>query len=164
MLSHIIIYTYIVYKAVVDEEGTVIGHPPIHIHHMHVGPVDKGATYVRQRTSPILCLLTGASCFYPDRMLETHGTHEFLDHSLLTIACCILYGIVANFSSIYPDVNHYTYIYYMLVFFPMNEPLGDYNCLEVDGGNECHFESFPEGFGKFVNSTIGIEGELNDVR
>lgn len=78
------------YMNPVLEDGTRINHPPLHIHHMHVGP----APYVRQRFNPMHCALYNKRCFNPNRTLETHG---------------------------------------------------DYNCIEEDGGLDCHIERFPEG-------------------
>lgn len=82
-----------------------------------IGPVPPGGTYVRQRTSSFDCTVFNEkkkrACFYPDRVLETHG---------------------------------------------------DYNCVDNDGGLNCRLEKFPEGYGKFIDSTLGLEGELNDVR
>lgn len=41
---------------------------------------------------------------------------------------------------------------------------GDYQCREEDGGVLCMLESLPEGYGKTIEKTWDIEGELNDVR
>eukprot|EP01034_Spumella_vulgaris_P034353 gene34353-42370_t len=49
--------------------GSLINHPPIHIHHMHTGP----APYVRQRFDQTKCLVEGKGCFNPDRTMEHHG-------------------------------------------------------------------------------------------
>jgi hypothetical protein len=56
----------------VYENGTRISFPPIHIHHMHVGPVP----YVRQRTSQFACAVYNTSCFNPHRILESHGDYN----------------------------------------------------------------------------------------
>eukprot|EP00602_Paraphysomonas_sp_CaronLab_P007625 CAMPEP_0185022866 /NCGR_PEP_ID=MMETSP1103-20130426/5566_1 /TAXON_ID=36769 /ORGANISM="Paraphysomonas bandaiensis, Strain Caron Lab Isolate" /LENGTH=649 /DNA_ID=CAMNT_0027555137 /DNA_START=113 /DNA_END=2062 /DNA_ORIENTATION=- len=44
------------------------------------------------------------------------------------------------------------------------ETHGDYVCVAEDGGNDCHVESFHEGYGKLITHTLGLEGEINDVR
>jgi hypothetical protein len=56
----------------VTEDGTRLNNPPIHIHHMHIGP----APYVRQRFSHFQCAMFSKSCFTPDRRLETHGDYN----------------------------------------------------------------------------------------
>jgi len=65
----------------VFENGSMISYPPIHIHHMHIGPVPVGGSYVRQRRSPFDCAVFGSarSCFYPDRVMETHGDYTCSD-------------------------------------------------------------------------------------
>lgn len=55
--------------------GTMINHPPIHIHHMHVGP----APYVRQRFDQLGCATRGRGCFNPARTLENHGDYNCVD-------------------------------------------------------------------------------------
>lgn len=55
--------------------GTMINHPPIHIHHMHVGP----APYVRQRFDQLGCATRGKGCFNPARTLENHGDYNCVD-------------------------------------------------------------------------------------
>lgn len=54
------------------EDGTRLDNPPIHIHHMHVGP----APYVRQRFNPLTCSLFNTSCFNPFRAMENHGDYN----------------------------------------------------------------------------------------
>jgi len=55
--------------------GTLIDHPPIHIHHMHIGP----APYVRQRFNQKTCILEGKGCFDPSRTMEHHGDYNCMD-------------------------------------------------------------------------------------
>jgi hypothetical protein len=55
--------------------GTMINHPPVHIHHMHVGP----APYVRQRFDQLGCATKGRGCFNPARTLENHGDYNCVD-------------------------------------------------------------------------------------
>lgn len=52
-------------------DGTRLGYPPIHVHHIHNGP----DPYVRQRGDPIGCLLKGVGCFNPLRTMEVHGDY-----------------------------------------------------------------------------------------
>lgn len=59
------------YMSPVFANGTRIEYPPIHIHHMHMGP----SPYVRQRFDPIECLLKNTNCFDPSRTFETHGDY-----------------------------------------------------------------------------------------
>jgi hypothetical protein len=58
-------------------DGTRLGNPPIHIHHIHVGP--DYTTYVRQRTDAFRCALKNQSCFNPVRTMEVHGDYECTD-------------------------------------------------------------------------------------
>jgi hypothetical protein len=82
--------------------------------HIIIGPVPANGTYVRQKTSAFDCTAfkKKRACFYPDRVLKTHG---------------------------------------------------DYNCVDNDGGLNFRLEKFPQGYGKFIDSALGLEGELNDV-
>jgi hypothetical protein len=66
------IYIMEQFMSPVLEDGTRLDNPPIHIHHMHVGP----APYVRQRFSPIMCSLFNTSCFNPFRAMENHGDYN----------------------------------------------------------------------------------------
>ena len=63
------------YMSPVLPDGSRLQNPPIHIHHMHVGP----APYVRQRFSPMSCAFFNVSCFNPIRTLEHHGDYNCLD-------------------------------------------------------------------------------------
>lgn len=40
-------------------DGTRLGHPPIHVHHIHIGPVSG----VRQRTDPMKCFINNTYCY-----------------------------------------------------------------------------------------------------
>lgn len=53
------------------KNGTRLSNPPIHTHHIHVGP----DPYVRQRLNPLSCAIRGVGCFIPHRILETHGDY-----------------------------------------------------------------------------------------
>lgn len=63
------------YMSPVFKDGTRIQNPPVHIHHMHIGP----APYVRQRFSPMSCAFFNVSCFNPIRTLEHHGDYYCMD-------------------------------------------------------------------------------------
>ena len=68
------IYIVAQYMSPVTSEGERIGYPPIHIHHIHIGP-DTGGTYVRQRTDMFACAFKNTSCFNPQRTMEVHGDY-----------------------------------------------------------------------------------------
>lgn len=59
----------------VFKNGTRIGFPPIHIHHIHTGP----SPYVRQRGNPLSCTLFGKHCWSPARTAELHGDYVCTD-------------------------------------------------------------------------------------
>mmetsp|Transcript_2663 Transcript_2663/g.3992 ORF Transcript_2663/g.3992 Transcript_2663/m.3992 type:complete len:665 (-) Transcript_2663:132-2126(-) len=56
------------------KDGTRLGNPPVHIHHIHVGP----KTGVRQRTDLFACLTSsdGEVCYDPTRVFEHHGDYQ----------------------------------------------------------------------------------------
>ena len=58
----------------VYKDGTRIGNPPIHVHHIHVGP----RTGVRQRTNLYECITSasGDECYDPTRIFEHHGDYQ----------------------------------------------------------------------------------------
>lgn len=53
------IYVLEQFSGPVTADGTRLGHPPIHIHHIHVGP----APGVRQRADTIGCVFQGKKCY-----------------------------------------------------------------------------------------------------
>ena len=53
------IYVLEQFSGAVTADGTRLGHPPIHIHHIHVGP-EPG---VRQRTDSVACVFQGKHCY-----------------------------------------------------------------------------------------------------
>ena len=53
-------------------DGTRLGNPPIHVHHIHIGPKPG----VRQRGEIINCLLNDHTCYDPTRVLEHHGDYQ----------------------------------------------------------------------------------------
>lgn len=55
-------------------DGTRLGNPPIHIHHIHVGP----SPGVRQQTDAISCMTDGEDCYDPTRVFEHHGDYQCL--------------------------------------------------------------------------------------
>lgn len=57
------------------KDGTRIGFPPIHIHHIHTGP----SPYVRQRGNPVSCTLLRRHCWNPARTAELHGDYVCVD-------------------------------------------------------------------------------------
>lgn len=57
------------------KDGTRIGFPPLHIHHIHVGP----SPYVRQRSDPVGCAFKGERCWSPARTAEVHGDYVCFD-------------------------------------------------------------------------------------
>lgn len=58
----------------VTEDGTRLSHPPIHIHHIHVGPKPG----IRQRQDGVKCMLSDNydDCYDPTRVLEHHGDYQ----------------------------------------------------------------------------------------
>jgi hypothetical protein len=70
--QHSEIYIIEQFLSPVLADGTMLNNPPIHIHHIHVGP----DPYVRQRFDPIQCALYNVSCFNPSRSLEHHGDYN----------------------------------------------------------------------------------------
>jgi hypothetical protein len=59
------------YMSPVLKDGTRLGFPPIHIHHIHTGP----SPYVRQRGNPVDCTFKGKGCWSPARSAEVHGDY-----------------------------------------------------------------------------------------
>jgi hypothetical protein len=53
------IYVLEQFSGAVTADGTRLGHPPIHIHHIHVGP----SPGVRQRSDSIGCVLQNKACY-----------------------------------------------------------------------------------------------------
>lgn len=53
------IYVLEQFSGAVTVDGTRLGHPPIHIHHIHVGP----SPGVRQRADAVGCVLQGKTCY-----------------------------------------------------------------------------------------------------
>jgi hypothetical protein len=47
------------FSAPVLADGTRIGHPPIHVHHIHIGP----STGVRQRCNIVGCFINDHECY-----------------------------------------------------------------------------------------------------
>jgi hypothetical protein len=66
------IYVLDQFSSPVTADGTRLGNPPIHVHHIHIGPTPG----VRQRGEFINCLLNDHSCYDPTRVLEHHGDYE----------------------------------------------------------------------------------------
>lgn len=62
-------------SAPVLADGTRLGNPPIHIHHIHMGP----STGVRQRADHFGCLLHDKGCYDPTRVFEHHGDYQCID-------------------------------------------------------------------------------------
>jgi hypothetical protein len=60
------------YLSPVLKDGTRVSHPPLHIHHMHIGP----SPYVRQRRNPVDCVLRGRGCWDPVTVVEVHGDDD----------------------------------------------------------------------------------------
>lgn len=56
----------------VSRDGTRIGNPPIHIHHIHVGPKPG----IRQRRDSLACLKHDKDCYDPTRVFEHHGDYQ----------------------------------------------------------------------------------------
>lgn len=96
-------------SAPVDKDGNIVGHPPIHVHHVHITPIPG----VRQRTDPFQCVIDGTDCYDPTRVGEHHG---------------------------------------------------DYECHPEEGGVDCMYETFPDGYGKLITYPLGLESDFNDVR
>lgn len=53
------IYVLEQFSSAVTADGTRLGHPPIHIHHIHVGP----SPGVRQRADAVGCVVGGQLCY-----------------------------------------------------------------------------------------------------
>jgi hypothetical protein len=66
------IYVLDQFSSPVLKDGTRLGNPPIHVHHIHIGPRPG----VRQRGEAINCLLNDHKCYDPTRVLEHHGDYE----------------------------------------------------------------------------------------
>ena len=58
------------------EDGTVLSHPPLHIHHIHVDPMSPAG--IKQRVDPIACMKSfdGSMCYDPRRVGEHHGDYQ----------------------------------------------------------------------------------------
>lgn len=53
------VYVLEQFSGAVTADGTRLGNPPIHIHHIHVGP----SPGVRQRADAVGCVLQGKTCY-----------------------------------------------------------------------------------------------------
>lgn len=60
------------FSGAVSSDGTRLSNPPIHIHHIHVGPKPG----IRQRTDNYKCVMEGEGCYDPTRVLEHHGDYQ----------------------------------------------------------------------------------------
>ena len=73
------IYVTAQHSGPVDKDGVVLSHPPIHIHHIHIGPRPG----VRQHQDVLKCLLNGwdnnRDCYDPTRVFEHHGDYQCID-------------------------------------------------------------------------------------
>lgn len=68
------------YSAAVTRDGSPLSHPPIHIHHIHVGPRPG----VRQHTDQYKCVKgggVGPGCYDPTRVFEHHGDYQCLQEA-----------------------------------------------------------------------------------
>lgn len=65
------------FSSAVTRDGTPLSHPPVHIHHIHVGPRPG----VRQHTDQYKCLKSGGKegCYDPTRVFEHHGDYQCLE-------------------------------------------------------------------------------------
>lgn len=66
------IYVTDQFSGPVTKDGERIGNPPIHVHHIHIGP----APGVRQRSEFYECLVNQMGCYDPTRVLEHHGDYQ----------------------------------------------------------------------------------------
>jgi hypothetical protein len=66
------IYAVEQFSAPVTRDGTRIGNPPIHVHHIHIGPMPG----VRQHLDMLDCVLSGNQCYNPTRVMEHHGDYQ----------------------------------------------------------------------------------------
>lgn len=66
------IYVTDQFSGPVTKDGDRIGNPPIHVHHIHIGP----APGVRQRSEQYECLVNQMGCYDPTRVLEHHGDYQ----------------------------------------------------------------------------------------
>ncbi len=66
------IYVLEQFSGPVAADGTRLGHPPIHVHHMHIGP----SSGVRQRSTMWDCLINADGCYDPTRVFEHHGDYQ----------------------------------------------------------------------------------------
>lgn len=65
------------YSAAVSRDGTPLANPPVHIHHIHVGPRPG----VRQHSDMYRCLQSEGKqgCYDPTRVFEHHGDYQCLE-------------------------------------------------------------------------------------
>eukprot|EP00930_Biecheleria_cincta_P020400 TRINITY_DN15358_c0_g1_i2.p1 TRINITY_DN15358_c0_g1~~TRINITY_DN15358_c0_g1_i2.p1 ORF type:complete len:666 (+),score=35.24 TRINITY_DN15358_c0_g1_i2:83-2080(+) len=61
----------------VDENGTVLGHPPIHIHHIHVTP-QPGVRY-KEDMQACVSGSNHSACAWPNLVIEQHGDYQCMD-------------------------------------------------------------------------------------
>lgn len=66
------IYVTDQFSGPVTADGARIGNPPIHVHHIHIGP----SPGVRQRSELYECLVNSMGCYDPTRVFEHHGDYE----------------------------------------------------------------------------------------
>jgi hypothetical protein len=95
----------------VSRDGTRIGNPPIHIHHIHIGPKPG----IRQRRDNFACVKEDKDCYDPTRVFEHHGDYQDTASS-------------------------------------------------PGGGLDILQELIPDGYGKFLDFPLGLEGDINDER
>lgn len=154
------IYVLEQFSGPVTADGTRLGHPPIHIHHIHVGP----APGVRQRADTIGCVFQGKKCYGECGFSVLYIFRPSLDVLIRGPFCC--FGHCADPTRVF-------------------EHHGDYQCTSVpdgtpqipddgeepgpdapmtSGGLDCLTESVPDGYGKLITQPLGLEGDINDVR
>ena len=69
------ILIYEQFSGPVKKDGTVIPNPPIHIHHIHVGPMNNAG--IKQRVDPLKCIQQPVEmCYDPRRVMEHHGDYQ----------------------------------------------------------------------------------------
>lgn len=66
------IYAVEQFSSAVKRDGTRIGNPPIHIHHIHIGPKPG----IRQRRDNYACVKKDKDCYDPTRVFEHHGDYQ----------------------------------------------------------------------------------------
>jgi hypothetical protein len=105
------IYAVEQFSGAVSKDGTRISNPPIHIHHIHIGPQPG----IRQRRDNYACVKFGKDCYDPTRVFEHHGDYQDLASA-------------------------------------------------PGEGLDILQETIPEGYGKFLDFPLGLEGDINDER